>query len=179
MGFAQESSQFDSQDQLYEALQKMEQRSVARLQSEYGLSKDFGEVSKEQAMELCERAMETLADTYIQALEGFRDSNDSVEMLRHLEKSEVTWRTEALMIMHFDAEGQEITFLSQMRELALRVMEDKLEEIATRCASNASPENVACCMGVMAVMDHIWGEMDLPVTHPDRQRFRDIAKSFQ
>ncbi len=138
-----------------------------------------GEFSEQAAMKLMEEAMESLANEYVQHLESFKMASEPVEVLGHLEVAETLWRSQARVIQKFDPNGEESKFLAQMRQLALNLMVDKLEEASERAGRNAKPENVACVLGLMAVIDHVWGEQGRPLNDPERQEFRKIAKSFR
>ena len=163
------------------SLNQLHARAQERLQEEYGLSDKFAESvgSTADAMALCERAMEKLAMEYVRNLEVFREQTDPLEALRYLEESEVIWRAEAKVISALDRDGEQGAFLEEMRQLGSRVMEEKLHEAATACSRGATPERVALCIGILAVIDEIWGEMGVPVDHPERQNIRKTVFGFK
>ena len=130
-------------------------------------------------MQLCEKAMETLATEYVDKLVAFKEAASPIDALDALESSEVIWMAEASIVNHFDQEGGEKQFLGQIRQGTLRVLENRLEEAARMCSRTPSAENTALCLGVMGVMDSIWESFGEPVDSPTRSRFRDIAKSFK
>jgi poly-D-alanine transfer protein DltD len=166
----------ESSDLLQHALNKLVERGEQREWNEEGISSDF---SQEAAMKLMEGAMESLSTEYIQNLENFKASSDPMEVLSMLEESETIWRRQAKVINTFDPNGQEGEFLTQIRELTCGICVDKLEEVSESAAQDATNERIACCLGLMAVIDHIWAEQGRPIVDPERQRFREIAGSFR
>lgn len=179
--FNPEENQQQLQKKLHSSLDKLQKRSQKYASQKYGISDDFlQEVNTEsQAMQLCEKAMETLATEYVDKLIAFKEAKDPVGALEALESSEVIWMAEASIVSHFDQEGGEKQFLGQIRQGTLRVLENRLEESAALCSRTPSPENIALCLGVMGVMDSIWESFGEPTDSPMRRRFREIAKSFQ
>ena len=169
-----------SSDLLQSAIQKLTQTSQQRISDRYGLSEEFSqqEITEDLAMALCERAMGTLAECYPQALENFEKASDPLDALKWLEEAETTWQSEAKLIAHFDADGQETAFLSQVREQSLEVMQRKLDEAADACRQNDSDENIALCVGSLAVMDQIMGELGHPQDSLTRQNLRHTVQSF-
>jgi len=166
----------DSADLLGQALDKLVERGEARKGKTDGLT---GEFSEQAAIKLMERAMEALATEYISHLEAFKEAIDPVNTLEHLEESEVLWRDHSRVILKFDPNGEEGAFIGRMRALGLTLFIDKLEEVADRAAKNASAENMACCIGLMAVIDHIWEEQGRPLSDPERQELRTLVKAFR
>lgn len=172
--------QEEKSDLLKSSVEKLKERGEAHLKERYGFSSDFlGKVqSQERAMELCEKAMQTLSCDYVEALVQFKEATESLQALKALEKGETLWQGEASVIRYFDKEGGEVQFLNSIREQTYTIMQDKLESAADACAQKPSPENVALCLAVLGVMDSILGEMGVPQASPERDRLRDIAKAF-
>ncbi len=165
---------------LQSAVDKLAERSRQRLQGEQGLSSEFTEKAThpELVTALCERAMDNLADHYVYHLEKFQTVTEPLQALHHLEEAEVVWRSEAAIIQQFDKKGSEVRFLSQMRDQSLRVLENRLEEVAGQHETVVSPERIALTVGIIAIMDQIFSERGEAVDSPHRSRMRSIARSL-
>lgn len=169
-----------SQDLLQKAISRLSTAGQQRLAERYGLSDSFNkqELTEDAAMALCEEAMVCLAESYPKAIEQFSLSQNPIETLAFLEESEVVWQSEARVIKHFDADGEEIAFLNRIREHTLQALQHKLDETAALCKREKSPENIALMLGVLAVMDQVLDELGHPSTSLQRQSFRKIAKDL-
>ena len=86
-----------SSETLHSAIERLTERSRQRMFAEHGLSSEFvNRVSHPDIVAaLCERAMDSLADEYIENLEQFQIQGDYLQALQHLENAEVVWRSEA------------------------------------------------------------------------------------
>jgi len=166
---------------LRESVSKLQAEGKRRAAEEYGLTDRFrqGEISQEEAVRMCERAMDSLAEQYVAHLSEFQQAEDPIEILSHLEQSEIIWNSETTVIRHFDSNGEEGAFLDQMRQLALRVTENKLIAMANKTSKHATAENIACCLGLLGVVDQIYSEYGYAKDSAERQKFRSIARSFQ
>ena len=179
-----ESNSWEQQDRssrrLRQSLEKLERNSSQYLTKKYGISENFVQEvkSKEQALQLCEKAMEALATEYVDHLSTFKESTDPKVALAALEQAEVVWRAEASLIANLDAAGREHQFLGTMRGQAFQVVQDKLEDAARSCAKQPTPENAALCLGVIGVVDTMLAELGLPPNSAERKKFREIAKGL-
>lgn len=167
-----------SSEMLHNAIERLSERSRQRQYAEHGLSSEFVNRVRHPDIvaALCERAMDSLADDYVENLEQFQLQSDYVKALEHLENAEVIWRSEAAIIQQFDDSGTEIAFLSQMRDQALRVLENRLEEVVSIHEDKASPERVALVVGIAAVMDQVFSERGEPINSPHRYRMRQVVR---
>ncbi|SCA62979.1 hypothetical protein SCG7086_AG_00270 [Chlamydiales bacterium SCGC AG-110-P3] len=172
--------QNEKSELLKSSMEKLKERGESHLRDRYGFSSDFlAKVqSQERAMELCEKAMETLADDYVEALVQFKEATEATHALEALEKGEALWQGEASIIRYFDKEGGEAQFLNGIREQTFVVLQDRLETSADTCTQHPTPENVALCLAILSVMDSVLGEMGVPPVSPERERLRDIARAF-
>ncbi len=168
----------------YETLNSSLKQSIDKLalntSSDTGLSQEFLDQVKTEpeAVELCEKAMESLAGEYINHLTEFKESLDPINTLAHLDQAEMIWREQTCIITHFDAGKEEALFLLRMREHALNILENKLEQSAERCQFRASDENITLCLALMVTIDYVLGELGVPLGDSRRQRLRRHAKEF-
>lgn len=170
-----------SSEMLEQALQKLSSESQQRLADRYGLSEGFTKqaLSEEAAMALCESAMGALAEAYPQHLEAFDQATCPVDALKELEEAEVIWQSEATVIRHFDADGEESSFLNQVRETTMEVLHRKLDDAATAYGKKQSSEQLALCLGCLAVMDQIFAELGYPVKSSPRLNCRKLAHQLK
>jgi hypothetical protein len=170
-----------SRTKLDQTLQKLSQKAERAEGQKKGLSKSFVEnvSTAEEALALCERSMENLAMDYVRHLEAFRDTADTTDALHYLNKSEEIWASETATIRRFDEEGSQEEFFQDMRQLALRVLENRLDRVATVCARDASPENIALVIAILSVLDTIWGEMGFDESYTERRRIRETVLAFK
>lgn len=145
-----------------------------------GLSTTFSqEVGKEaMAMQQAEAAMEALATQYTESLSQFVNTEDPDKALAALENSENIWRRESHVIAALDGQGQERAFLSKVRKNTYTVLNDRLESAARALSATPTPQNAALVLAILATLDAILAEFQVPSDHPDRQRYRTIAKSL-
>ena len=178
MGQAEQQGFWDAFDHSADLLgQAMDKLVLGAQESESeGLS---GEFTEQAAMKLMERAMEALAKEYVSHLESFKEATEAREVLTHLEASETLWRQSARVIVRFDPSGEESKFINEMRSLAFSLFLEKLEHTSEMVKKDPSVDNVAACLGVMAVVDHVMGEQGRPVTDPERAQLRKVAASFR
>ena len=166
---------------LKESLNSLAEASRQHLKQQYGLSESFKLLvnSESDAMELCTKAMQTLAKDYVSSLQDVLDEQDPVQCIHALDRTEAIWRAESVVISGFDKDGTEKQFLKQMREQTLMILNRRLGDAAEICSTRATPENMALVIGVMAVMDYIHGELGEPVDAPARQALRAQALAFK
>lgn len=165
---------------LKKSIEKLRERSQKEFFDHYGLSETFesSQIDFDTAMGFCVKAMEALGSQYVDQFSLFQSTEEPLKALEYLEKAEVIWMKEEKVIRSFDAEGGETGFLSQIRETAMEILESKLEEAAKTCSCHATVENMALCIGIMAVMDQILEEQKVPAASAPRVRLRKIIKSF-
>lgn len=163
------------------SIEKLTQHSKQHLQAKYGLSEGLRKQcqTEGQAMVLCERAMETLATEYVDKLVLFRESPEPMSALQALDDAEAIWQAETTILKHLDPDGKETEFLKEMRAHAYQVLVQRLETAADRCKRQASDENVALCLGILATLDAQLGELGQPVHGAERQKWRQLAAEFQ
>ena len=163
------------------SLDKLQRKTKENLKNKYGISQNFSEEvkTKEHALELCDKAMDTLANEYVNQLIAFKEESDPLKTMAALERAEVTWKSETTVINYFDADKGEAEFFQKLRLQTLGLYQDKLEESARQTAKNTTDENVALCLSLIGLMDAIYEEVGLPKNHPERVKFRDIARGFK
>lgn len=158
------------------SLSKLDQYNQKHTKSKKNLSKSS--FQKAQAMRLCEESMQKLSYQYINHVEAFKRAKKPQEALFQLDKAETIWKKESSIIKQFDKEGKEVAFLKSMRELYLVTIMKKLESVSQSCYLNPSSENIALSLGIICLVDVILEEFGHPPNSPQRERFRNIAKSF-
>jgi hypothetical protein len=146
-----------------------------------GLSRNFlSQVdSVESVLEKCDKAMRVLSEEYINCLERFKESRNSLEALDALHLSEEIWNREAGVIRFHDGRGEESAFLDKMRGQALMVFEDKLLEVSKVCRKNPSQEHVELCLALLGVVDQVLSEQGYPEESHERTQIRETALSFK
>lgn len=161
-------------------IEQLQKRGKETLQQRHGCSEVFsrGVITPEIALSLCDHAMERLATDYVHSMQGFKEAKSATSSLEALEEAEVIWQAEASLIRELDAEGGEVEFLQQIREMAYQVLESRLESVAALTSRKTSKENVALCLAILAVMDQIRNEQGVSETDPLRRRFREVARGF-
>lgn len=176
-----EQKKHKASDVLRASINKLKTRSEAHVRDKYGVSAEFADSvqSDAHALELCEQAMATLAEDYVDAVTRFKESATPLEKLAALEQAEVIWHGEAAVIRQLDTEGEESQFLGRVRAQTFVVMQDALEAAAEACSKKPTDETVALCLAVLGVMDSIQEELGAPMDSPERQQYRSIAKSFK
>jgi len=170
----------ETQEQLKSAVEKLTQKRKQRLSKKYGLTENFKEkaTTEKAALEMCQKAMESLESEFIFQLETFIHEEDPIKCLSSLEEAETTWQAEYQVIKELDAGGQEVEFLSEMRLQTFGILSQKLEKVATNCQRDASHENVALTLAVLGLLDQIMDELGYDKDHKDRKAFRDTARTF-
>lgn len=166
---------------LLQAMGQLDERSQKQLQEKHGLSPQFksGTWGVEQMLEMCDRAMATLSEQYVEHLAAYKETEDPLKCLHHLEESEVIWKGESLVIQYFDGGGEETAFLKEMRGMTLEVLEDRLERAAEVCQRDACAENVALVLCTLGVMDRVLEDLGHPEASPSRQKLKSIALGFR
>ncbi len=178
------SNTWDDYDAAYSSLENslktLAEKSRQHLARKYGLSDDFRKAvqNDEEAIELCEKAMDSLSTEYIENFSLFRESSEPKMALQYLEQAETIWRAESAIINALDSEGQERAFLKNVRQQSLMILETKLEEISKACTLKPNDQNIALCIGVLALIDHILAEFNHPPSSPQRKKIRNIALNF-
>ena len=162
-------------------MEKLNKNSARHLTGKYGLSENFHKLVKteDDAMMLCDRAMQTLAEEYTVLINNFREETDPLKALGFLEEAEAIWRAETSVIGSFDIDGGEKEFFLNMRKHMLSILEEKLYEAGKAVSHNASDENITLCIVVLGMQDHIWGELGVPDEDPKRQNLRRLAYNFK
>ncbi|MCB1134933.1 MAG: hypothetical protein KDK78_01590 [Chlamydiia bacterium] len=166
---------------LWKSLDALDENSRKHIQQRYGLSEEFQKkaLNQDQAMALCDQAMATLAGEYIDHMAAFKDAKDPLETLHHLEEAEAIWAAESTIIIQLDAGGDEEAFLHTIREQAYSVLEQRLITAADACSKNASPENMALCIGILATMDRALASWGHPVDSIQRTQLRELIVQFR
>lgn len=161
---------------LTESLEKLSNK-----KTHTGLSHQFSEkVGKEAlAMKHAEEAMEALAIQYTSALAEFMNAEDPRQAMQALENSENIWHRESHVLAALDTQGQERLFLTAVRRKTFLALTNRLESASRTCSATPTPQNAALCLAILGTLDAILAEFDVPADHPDRQRFRSIAKALQ
>ncbi|MDF2577065.1 MAG: hypothetical protein K0S74_549 [Chlamydiales bacterium] len=168
----------ETQEHLQVNLKKLE---AVSLPSEFGLSEIFHKhFNAHDTMALaCEKAMEQLAEVYVQKLVELEHAVSATEALSLLNDAESIWEESASVIRKYDSEGTEKAFLLEMRQQALVFLEDQLAQAGKRCERIPSKENVTLCLGLLAVIDYILEECGEPSNSPKRKRYRETALKFR
>ena len=177
----QEQSDIHYNQALRQALGKLSSHSQDTLKKKYGLSEQFKmeAPSEESALSMCEKAMDSLSTQYVSYLDAFLNTEDPQASLTALNDAEGVWKEESSIISAFDQEGGEKEFLLRMRGQFYQVMENKLEEASRRCHKRATDENIALCIGILAMMDQVLHEFGHGLSDPERKRVRDLAAKFK
>ena len=171
----------DQQEQFSGRLkQQLQQLQPMHAVKAYGLSKFFQQTINNELTiaSLKAQAMQMLATEYISDLEALADSKHAKESLALLEKSEANWMQAAKVIREYDVTGTEESFLLEMRQHTLQFLENKLIQIAQKCASNANTENITLCLGLISTIDYILAESGQTIDSRLRQSYRKMANSF-
>ncbi len=145
-----------------------------------GLSGQFREEviqANEAAVAMCEKAMEELSTIYVQSLADFKDANDALRALSHLEKSEEMWSKGTNIIARYDQEGGEVLFLKKMRTMAAEVLENKLRSAESK--EQSTVENDALCLGIMGVLDFMLDELGFSKNCEERKLLQEKVKKIQ
>ena len=167
--------------QLSGALDGLRKRSQKHLQDKYGLSENFTtEITDEKtAMQLCERAMESLESEYVASLTTVMESMEPATVLSSLEDAEVCWQAETKIITGFDKDQKEAGFLKEMRTHAFHAIAQKLDQVCVWTKKTPSKDNIMTSLALMGTMDQILSEFGEPKDSEQRTRLRKMAATFQ